>query len=258
MTNEKGMIMGYGISHESFFWDIRQEPGVVEAFEKIHDTEDLLVSFDVMNIQWAHRPDAKPNKPWPHQDQDPKTAAEFRCMQGLVNIFPNGSEDGGLIVCKGAHRISEEFHAAFADEPDRIPAWTPEWYGFTESGMKWLADKGCEWVKPNAEPGDLVLWDSRTPHYNLPPRGADKDCKRLAFYTCYGPVTWATPEQLQRKKEAFEKLLPTTHWPNALHSGGLPVIRDGKPCPYNTGKPRAVPKLSERGYKLAGIPYVLQ
>lgn len=44
-------------------------------------------------------------------------------MQGLVNILPNGPDDGGLIVCPGGHLLSEEFHKDMADEP-RIPAWT--------------------------------------------------------------------------------------------------------------------------------------
>jgi hypothetical protein len=27
-------------------WNIRQEPGLISAYEKVHDTSDLLVSFD--------------------------------------------------------------------------------------------------------------------------------------------------------------------------------------------------------------------
>lgn len=34
---------------------------------------------------------------------------------------------------------------------------TKEWYGFTDAGLQWLKDKGCEWVKVTAEPGDLLL-----------------------------------------------------------------------------------------------------
>lgn len=34
---------------------------------------------------------------------------------------------------------------------------TKEWYGFTDAGRKWLQDKGCEWTKITAEPGDLLL-----------------------------------------------------------------------------------------------------
>ena len=246
------MCMGYGIAHESFTWDIRQEPGVVEAFQRVYDTEDLIVSFDNVNMAFPNRNDVPPNKPWPHQDQDPEKPG-FRCLQGLVNIFPNGPEDGGLIVCKGAHNLSEEFHREFRDEPNRIWAWTNEWYGFTEQGMAWLKAKGCEWIKLTAEPGDLLLWDSRTPHYNLSPTGTRP---RFCAYTCYMPVAEASQEDLLRKKTAFESTQSTTHWPNATHVGGPPVNRAGKPCPYNTGKPRQVVKLSEKGYLLTGIPYI--
>lgn len=119
--NEKGMCLGYGVSHESFTWAVRQEPGVVEAFEKVYDDKDLIVSFDSINISFPNRTDIKPNKPWPHQDQDPEKPG-FRCLQGLVNLLPNGPEDGGLIVCKGAHLLSEEFHRDFKEE-EKIWSW---------------------------------------------------------------------------------------------------------------------------------------
>jgi hypothetical protein len=74
-----------------------------------------------------------------------------------VNLLPNGPDDGGLIICPGGHLLSEEFHKDMADE-ERIPAWTPEWYGFTEAGMKWLENKGLKWIKVCADPGDLLVW----------------------------------------------------------------------------------------------------
>jgi hypothetical protein len=70
------------------------------------------------------------------------------------------------------------------------------------------------------------------------------------------PAADATQEDLIRKKGAFENLQSTTHWPNAMHVGGIPILRDGKPCPYNTGKPREAPKLTNRGFQLTGIPYI--
>lgn len=176
------MCLGYAISHESFTWAVRQEPGVIAAFEKVYDTPDLIVSFDSVNIGFPNRTDIKPNKPWPHQDQDPENPG-FRCLQGLVNLLPNGPDDGGLIVCKGAHLLSEEFHEVFKDE-ERIWSWyersayppycieasniilhrTKEWYGFTDAGLQWLKDKGCEWIKLTAEPGDLLLCTYSTRH----------------------------------------------------------------------------------------------
>ncbi|KAL4968217.1 uncharacterized protein BDV14DRAFT_197000 [Aspergillus stella-maris] len=251
LINEKGMCLHYGVAHEKFVWDVRSEPGVLDAFEKVYNDKDLIVSFDAINFGFPNRTDLPPNKPWPHQDQDPEKP-DFRCLQGLVNLLPNGLNDGGLIVCRGGHLLSDAFHHDMKDEP-RIPAWTPEWYGFTENGMKWLSDHGCEWVKVCAEPGDLLLWDSRTPHYNLSPKG---ETPRFAIYTCYMPVGDASQDDLERKKEAFEGWLGTTHWPNAKHTGSNVAKRDKRDCPHNRFKPVTEPALGERAFKLTGIPYL--
>lgn len=46
------MCLHYGLPHEDFVWGVRSEPGVIGAFEKIYDDEDLLVSFDAINFQF--------------------------------------------------------------------------------------------------------------------------------------------------------------------------------------------------------------
>lgn len=103
-------------------------------------------------------------------------------------------------MCKGAHHVSEEFHEEFKDEEDFVWAWTKEWYGFTEAGMKWLENRGFKWEKICAGPGDLLIWDSRLPHYNLSPT---KETPRFCLYTCYMPAKDATKEDLEKKKAAF-------------------------------------------------------
>jgi len=145
IINEKGMCLNYAATHEDWAWKIRSEPGVIDAFEKVYQDKDLIVSFDAVNLTFPNRTDIPANKPWPHQDQDPEKPG-FRCLQGLVNLLPNGPKDGGLIVCKGAYHLSKEYHDHFRSE-ERIPAWTPEWYGFKETGMQWFKEKGFEWVK---------------------------------------------------------------------------------------------------------------
>lgn len=100
------------------------------------------MSFDVVNVQWPNRKDAPPNKRWAHQDQDPERPG-FRCLQGLVNLNENGPDDGGLVVMRGGHKISEEYHNAFKDE-ERIWQWTNEWYGFKDTGLEWLKERGYE------------------------------------------------------------------------------------------------------------------
>ena len=78
------------------------------------------------------------------------------------------------------------------------------------------------------------------------------------MYTCFLPVTEATKEQLEVKKKAFEETKMTTHWPNAMQVVDLPVLRNGEPDPYQRSKPRKPVQLSDRGYKLTGIPYLKQ
>lgn len=53
VLNEKGMILNYGVTHEQWVWDIRGEPGVIDAFAKVYGDEDLIVSFDVVNVGFA-------------------------------------------------------------------------------------------------------------------------------------------------------------------------------------------------------------
>jgi hypothetical protein len=50
LITEKGMCLQYAVTHEDFAWSIRGEPGVYEAFEKVYDTKDLIVSFDAVNF----------------------------------------------------------------------------------------------------------------------------------------------------------------------------------------------------------------
>lgn len=253
VISEKGMLLPYGACHEDFVWGVRGEPGVVGAFEKVYGTEDLLVSFDTINYGFHNREKLPANKPWPHQDQDPDVPG-FLCLQGLVNLLPNGPNDGGLIVCKGAHLLSEQFHDEMRSaNEDRIPAWTREWYGFTDKGIQWLKDHGCEWVKVEAEPGDLLLWDSRTPHYNVAASGQQD---RLAVYTCYMPVADATQQDLVRKKYAWDRKVGTTHWPNVQFLGTNKAMRGGKPDSVQRYRPLNEPVLGERAFKLTGIPYL--
>jgi hypothetical protein len=53
LTISIAVIQHYGVCHEDAVWQLRQEPGVVGAFEKVYGTDDLIVSFDAVNISFA-------------------------------------------------------------------------------------------------------------------------------------------------------------------------------------------------------------
>ncbi|KAM0748166.1 hypothetical protein T439DRAFT_291802 [Meredithblackwellia eburnea MCA 4105] len=201
----KGGMFHHSIGQEAFLWDLRMEPGVINAFSTLWGTNELLVSFDGANISLPGEMQNFEQKPWYHVDQNP-TRRGLICAQGLVNLNENGPEDGGLILFKRSSQFNAKF---FEEEWDgqegyipKGPDAQPDFFGFTERISKWFEDQGCEWVKPSLSPGDLVIWDSRTGHYNLPPRGK-RD--RVATYLCYAPAAICDPEQLKMKQEIFRK-----------------------------------------------------
>jgi hypothetical protein len=102
----------------------------------------------------------------------------------------------------------------------------------------------------------LVTGDSRCPHYNISPTGSNS---RFVVYTCYAPVSTANQEELRLKKQLFEATKGHSHWPQALQpfvEEFVTPMRDGRPDPSNTWKPRKAPQLNDRAFKLTGIPYI--
>lgn len=90
------MCLNYAVTHENFAWQVRSERGVIGVFEEVYNDPDLIVSFDAVNFGFPNRKDLPPNKPWPHQDQDPAKPG-FRCLQGCVSRC-SGTDDPRLTV----------------------------------------------------------------------------------------------------------------------------------------------------------------
>jgi ectoine hydroxylase-related dioxygenase (phytanoyl-CoA dioxygenase family) len=83
-------------------------------------------------------------------------------------------------------------------------------YTFTPEDVKWFERQpGVEEVKVESEPGDLILWDSRTVHWNRAPTAEQL---RVVVYVCYAPRAMATEEVLATRKRCWENRLATTHW----------------------------------------------
>ncbi|GAQ35731.1 hypothetical protein AtubIFM55763_004565 [Aspergillus tubingensis] len=252
-----GMYYGYAAPHEKIAWEARTEPAVIEIFEKLWETKELLSSFDGMNISLPRRKDVNWS-PWPHCDQNPNRKG-MQAVQGLVNFAPNGPKDGGLMLMKGSAKLFDEFFAQDRDPYDHEDAPPPEikymdLFLFHQRDLKWFEDRGCELIKVNMDPGDLVLWDSRTMHYACLPEG---DQIRHVQYVCMTPRRFATEKALELKKYCFENYMGTTHWPhcNIRPSTDKPM-RNGKVCPKDRTEPYEKPELTDTVLKLAGVkPY---
>lgn len=145
-------------------------------------------------------------------DQNPRRVHLLDLYQGIANLAPNGENDGGLCVLKGSHRLhAEQFASIGGFRKDKDAGEDQNGYGFVDEDMDWYRAKGCELVKVCAGEGDLILWDSRTIHWNSSPVGEQT---RFATYVCYCPRSMASAEALVEKRKVFERRGCTTHWPN--------------------------------------------
>ncbi|CAG9996783.1 unnamed protein product [Clonostachys byssicola] len=243
----------YSVCHEKFVWDARLEPGVVDTFAEIWGTNELLVSFDALNVTFPNRKDVVPRPPWEHVDQSPLRRG-LNCIQGIINLSPAGPNDGGLVVYPGSHRLVEHF---FDVETDST-TWKPDdIYEFSREELSWFESKGLSPVKVCAEPGDLIIWDSRTIHYGSVPSPESTQI-RTVIYAAYAPASLASSEQLALKKQVFEKYGGTTHWPhdNIKIRETRALFEDGTRDPRDRETPRELPEKTDKLLKLAGaLPY---
>lgn len=180
------------------------------------------------------------SKPWPHVDQSPNRRWKH-CVQGIVNLvgFPrsrssrlsddhlqeeNGPQDGGLMVLSGSLPLFNEYFDTHPDaSPDGKGGWQwrdANWYN--ESQLKWFYDRGCKWVKVEAEPGDLILWDSRTIHYGAVATGEKARVATCEWNilpnvleltrgldVCYKPASDIQPEMADARRRAATEYIST-------------------------------------------------
>ncbi|ODV93355.1 hypothetical protein PACTADRAFT_5141 [Pachysolen tannophilus NRRL Y-2460] len=244
----------YCSSHEKFMWDARQEEGVIDTFAKIWGTRKLLVSFDAFNFGLPNRSDVPEPQPWPHIDQSPFKRG-IQCIQGIINLSDASNEnDGSLVVYKGSHKLLDQFLDTQTDKSE----WKiKDSYIFTSDELKWFLEKGCQEIKVKAEPGDVIVWDSRTVHYG----GAQQEGSnqiRSVIYASYSPKDFATEQTLERKKKVFNQWQGTTHWAhdNIVMRDNVPLLANYEIDPEDRSEPRIKPEITQKLLRLAGaIPY---
>ncbi|KAL1889594.1 hypothetical protein Sste5346_008843 [Sporothrix stenoceras] len=244
----------YCVVHEKFMWDVRLEPGVIEPFARIWGTDELLVSFDSLNVTFPGRKDKPARPPWPHVDQSPFKRG-LHCVQGIVNLGHAGPEDGSLMLLPSSVKHYDEFWDTQTDKS----SWDPkDWRRFTEKEMEWWnTTKGLKPIKVEAEPGDLILWDSRTVHWGGEPTDKSKTI-RTVVYASYSPAVLAAPEALAEKQRVFRAYGATTHWAhdNIFLRPVKAYLPDGTLDPRNRDEPREKPEHTDQLLKLAGMkPY---
>jgi hypothetical protein len=241
-----GLYNRYAVNHEDFVWRIRTNPGILKVFSQIWGTDDLIASFDGMNTTIpinadSGRTDIEPTPEWPHIDQNPRRIDRFELYQGIANMAPNGPDDGGLCVLKGSHLMHADHFAAIGGfRPEADMGEKENSYRYPMADFEWYKAHGAEVVKVCAGEGDLILWDSRTVHWNRSPTGTQT---RFVSYVCYCPRDKMDADALADKLAIFRNREGTTHWPymNVVPArrvnGMKPVRPDGTPDPADRTRP---------------------
>lgn len=203
----RGIINTLEISHQDFVWRVRQHPRILQVFEALWGTNELLSSFDSINILKPGQHESSTDG-WLHVDQAPLRKG-VTCIQGLLNMVDVGPETGTLLVKDGSHSFHEDFFQNATVLSQEQKQQTKDFYKFQDGEREYFHK--FETKALSAKAGSLFLWDSRLAHQNLLP--GNTDTWRHVVYTCYQPRSLATEKDLALKREAYEDRLVTTHWP---------------------------------------------
>lgn len=239
-----GIFKHYGVGHQQFMWDARDEQGMYEFYQRFWHAEGLVSSLgQSSDSRWENQrlytsfdgccmlkpisaEAAKRTRGWMHTDQAPTVRGtvplNFRCLQGFLNLRDCGPDDGGLHVARGSHKT----HAKFFKDT-RQSELTRNWYPYgrpprdkeetddeyadrCEAGADYLAQH--EMVKVCCKAGDAVFWYSTLAHEAVQMTPGKNDNYRLVFYASMMPRNYANPKDLGKKRFYMTTGRTTSHW----------------------------------------------
>jgi len=223
-----GIVAADGVGHCELLWMVRGIPEVKKIFATIWKTNDLITSFDgfCLHRPYEYNSAWKTKGNWYHLDQNGWYKPSKLCVQGFLNFCPAGPEDGGLVVVPKSHTL---FNSIFKDRP--ILKKRSDWITLGNDKKLWehdLPQAGLAPIKVCCEPGDFVLWDSRTIHTNTSantvrpvPMNGLLSPRRLVTYVCMTPASRLTEESRRKRIQCYEFGMTTTHWPEEANVPGI-------------------------------------
>jgi len=242
MHNPMGIFAGPA-GQTQVMWDLRQDPRIVDIFAKIWNTTDLIVSMDGLSIMCPQEIREGSFEPWPHVDQlilrrqdnvahsnnppidfvsESVLKTQPFTIQGQFLFEDSCDGDGGFYCIPKSHHRFNEFAPLLEALNEKETSKAKRRKLRTELFQSFFGgpDKsGNPYCRKHitAPRGSLILWDSRTIHWN---QHASKDRPysdnpkvRMVGYLCYVPKARLTDEGKILRKEAFEKGVATGHNP---------------------------------------------
>lgn len=239
--NKMGIFAGPA-GQTQVMWDLRQDPRIVDVFAKVWNTNDLIVSMDGMSFMCPPEIREGYFEPWPHVDQAILTRQDNishsnnppigfvsesllktqpYTVQGQFLFEDSFEGDGGFYCIPKSHLRFSEFAPKLEtlneqemprnEKRNARHTFLQEFFGNSkdESGNAYS-------MKHITAPrGSLILWDSRTVHWNQHPDRSFSDNPRVRMvgYLCYVPKARLTDDDRIQRKKAFEKGVSTGHNP---------------------------------------------
>ncbi len=162
-----GMVEVY--NHQTL-WNNRQSQRIYEAFSDVWGTHKLWVTIDRANLNFPMRPGHVFNG-FIHWDYDPETRPQN--VQGVLALADQTDENMGGFQC--IPRLYREYDSWKKTQPDDRDRFKPDTSQFTG-----------EFHKAKLEAGDLLIFNSLTPHGIRP--NNSKDNVRIAQYISMMPA----------------------------------------------------------------------
>jgi len=239
MHNKLGIFAGPA-GQTQVMWDLRQDPRIVDIFAQIWNTNDLIVSMDGMSIMCPTEIREEYFGPWPHVDQGINKRQDSVIHNNLPPIdfvsessmnthpftiqgqflFEDSFEgDGGFFCIPKSHLRFEEVSPIL----DAFEVLNAPWSEKAKIRDDYLRDMFAKngdtypMKHVTAPRGSLILWDSRTIHWNQHPR-KDRPFNpspkvRMVGYLCYVPKKRMSDKIKNIRLNAFMTGVSTGHNP---------------------------------------------
>jgi hypothetical protein len=132
-------------------------------------------------------------------------------VQGLVTLHASNSRTGGFCVIPGSHLLHDQLMEQEGSSDKNFFIVPPSFLS---------QHTHLPHILPICEPGDMILWDSRTIHCNTPaiePPDAPVDQPlRIAGYVSMVPTEKASTNTLHIRRRMYEEYIGSNHWPHIL------------------------------------------
>ncbi len=207
-----GILEHFRIAHAPFMWRLRQRKEILDVFEEIWGTRNLLTSFEGAQLSSPQKPDI-PYRSQFRCDQGLWNAGQFECVRGLLNLAPIGPGLGEMIFYDGSHQMHADFCDAFIDEASQPPRKTSRRSPtavLRKKQLQWYREHGATSVSPTIPRGSLILWDSRTVYAHVRPPAASNICK-TGIFLCYESRDGVPDKVNLQRQKLFEERRATKY-----------------------------------------------